>query len=48
VHHKPRKLAGKCLSVDAQKLRRTPLVPGDNLEDLEDVAPIGLLEGYQV
>src|SRR5205809_5674122 len=29
----PRKLAGRCLSVDAQKLRRTPLVPADNLED---------------
>ena len=37
------KLAGKCLSVEAQKLRRTPLVPADNLEDLEDVAPIDLL-----
>ncbi len=44
----PRKPAGKCLSVDAQKLRRTPLVPADNLEDLEDVAPIDRLEGYQV
>ena len=39
----PRKLAGKCLSVEAQKLRRTPLVPADNLEGLEDVAPIDLL-----
>jgi len=44
----PRKLAGRCLSVDAQKLRRTPLVPADNLEDPGDVAPIDLLEGCQV
>src|SRR5438876_6350255 len=44
----PRKLAGRCLSVDTQKLRRTPLVPADNLEDPGDVAPIDLLEGCQV
>ena len=44
----PRKLAGRCLSVDAQKLRRTPLVPADNLEDPGDVATIDLLEGCQV
>jgi len=44
----PRKLAGRRLSVDAQKLRRTPLVPADNLEDPGDVATIDLLEGCQV
>src|SRR5438876_2906764 len=44
----PRKLAGKCLSVDAQKLRRTPLVPADNLEGLEGVAPIEPLADAEV
>src|SRR5438477_2640505 len=36
-------LPASIFSVDAQKLRRTPLVPADNLEGLEDVAPIDLL-----
>src|SRR5438132_1331479 len=44
----PRKLVGKRLSIDAQQLRRTPLVPADSLEDPEDVAPIDLLERRQV
>src|SRR5437773_8442352 len=44
----PRKLACKRLSIDAQQLRRTPLVPADSLEDPEDVAPIDLLERHQV
>ena len=43
----PRKLAGRRLSVDAQK-RGTALVPADNLEDPGDVATIDLLEGCQV
>src|SRR5438874_559434 len=44
----PRKLACKRLSIDAQHLRRTALVPADSLEDPEDVAPIDLLERRQV
>src|SRR5207247_150098 len=44
----PRKLACKRLSIDAQHLRRTALVPADSLEYPEDVAPIDLLERRQV
>src|SRR5207247_8877693 len=44
----PLKLAGKRLSIDAQQLRRTALVPADSLEDPEDVTPIDLLERRQV